>query len=431
MNPRTLILHALGVAALLAATHSPASTEVKPRLVVDDIAAAIESHYFDADAAARIAGKLSSAALDGQFDATTDPHALAIRLTELLVQEDRHFKVSPPRGQPEKAAEPATGLRRYSFAERLKRQGQGFRKTEVLPGNIAYVEVSNFADIDFDHASDPARRAADAVLTLVAMTDAIIVDLRANGGGAPAMVGYLASAFVERDAEVYNDFVTRAESFSEAPAETAAEHLPDTPLYVLVSSATGSAAEAFAYTLQAADRATVVGQVTAGAANPGTEIETPSGFSIFVSSGSPVNPITGRNWEAIGVQPDVVTEAGQALVVARTLALQSMMAGEIVYGDARWALEAMESEFEPGSGQLQSLAGTYGDWLVSVEQGALTLERPGRKVEILDPLQEDLFHRRDDPTVRYRFLSNRLHNDVIERTTAFGSVTQRVRAKDK
>src|SRR3546814_2621954 len=83
------------------------------------------------------------------------------------------------------------------------------------------------------------------------------------------MVGYLASAFVARGADIFNTFHSRAGTQSEAPADWYDAPRPAVPLYVVVNARTGSAAESFAYTLQQAGRATIVGEASGGAANPG------------------------------------------------------------------------------------------------------------------------------------------------------------------
>src|SRR5690606_41154168 len=125
---------------------------------------------------------------------------------------------------------------------------------------------------------------------------------RGNRGGSPAMVGYLASAFVARGADIFNTFHSRDVAHSEAPADWYHAPRPTVPLYVVVNGHTGSAAESFAYTLQQAGRATVVGETSGGAANPGGPVPTPGGLEVFVPTGSPVNPFSGGNWEGTGVQ---------------------------------------------------------------------------------------------------------------------------------
>jgi C-terminal processing protease CtpA/Prc len=138
------------------------------------------------------------------------------------------------------------------------------------------------------------------------------------------MVGYLVSAFTPKGANIYNTFRRRDGSDSEAPRDAYAHPRLSVPLYILISAHTGSAAESFAYTLKNAGRATIVGETSGGAANPGGPVNVGNGFSVFVPTGSPISPITNTNWEGTGVVPDVKVAPAAALGAARTLALQAL-----------------------------------------------------------------------------------------------------------
>ncbi|MCR5878011.1 S41 family peptidase [Phenylobacterium sp. J367] len=225
----------------------------------------------------------------------------------------------------------------------------------MLPGAIGLIDMRYFAG--FQAADAAARARADAAMTLVSGADAVIVDLRDNGGGSPAMVGYLASYFVPKDAPIYNTFKSRGPDAHETPPfEVRGERMLRAPLYILTSGRTGSAAEAFAYTLQAARRATIVGEASGGAANPGGFRPAGNGFRVFVSDGRPVNPITRSNWEGTGVQPDVAVPAGQALVRAQALALAEIRrsASGVAATEAEWAHAALSPgrAGSPGPGGL-------------------------------------------------------------------------------
>lgn len=276
---------------------------------VGGIAAAIERNYFDAGKGRDIADDLRVAAGRGEFDAQSDPKALAATLTRRLRPLDRHFTV---RWEGE-ATRPARQVPAHRTQEA---SGNGLSGAEVLPGGIGYLAVREFDDFDSGDRDAPARKAMDAALRRLSGTNAMIVDLRGNHGGSPSMVGYLASAFVARGANVYNVFHTRTERFSEAPESPYPRPRTDVSLYVLVDNGTASAAEAFAYTLKHAGRATIIGTKTAGAANPGERFDAGDGFSVFVATGSPVNPATGGNWEGKGVEIDVETSSSAALEVA-------------------------------------------------------------------------------------------------------------------
>ncbi len=384
-----------------------ATARTPPRETVGAVAEQIRQRYFDAERGETIAAELEAEAAAGAFDPLTDPRDLAAALTERLRPADGHFGVrySPPATAAAAPDAPAAGPQ-LSYPEIFARTGQGFTRVEVLPGNIGYIRMLGFANIDFDDPEDPARRAADAALDLVAGADAVIFDLRDNGGGAPSMVGYLVSAFTPRDAQIYNVFHRRQGTASEAPAVFYPSPRLETPLYVVISARTGSAGEALPYTLQAAGRATIVGEATAGAANPGGSVEAAPGFEVFISTGAPINPLTGGNWEGTGVVPDVEVESGQAVDQAMVLALEQVLAGDSLTDaariDARWALEALTAS-PPADIRLADYAGEYGSLTVTVEGDGLSARSGRRPAQRLAPLERDLFYVVGAPDRRYAF----------------------------
>ncbi|MCB0035427.1 MAG: S41 family peptidase [Anaerolineales bacterium] len=103
-------------------------------------------------------------------------------------------------------------------------------------------------------------------------------------------------------------------------ATVSGQRRPETPVYVLVSPTTHSAAEALAYDLQALQRATIVGEPTRGGAHPDRFFVIADQFLLTVPIAQALNPITGTNWEGTGVIPDVQTTAEEALEVAHRLA---------------------------------------------------------------------------------------------------------------
>jgi len=389
---------ALGIAA-------QATGAVEPRQVTDRIARAIEEHYFDPAAGARAASAIREEAARGAFDRMA-AQQLANSLTARLERYDRHFAVSyaPPSeaGQEAGGAAPSA----YGPEEMDRRSGYGFRDVGVLPGNVGYIDLRTFAPIDFADANWPARRAADGALMLMARTDALIVDLRHNNGGDPSMVGYLVSAFVEPGRDVYNVFHARAGQRSERPETPWAGPRLAMPVYILISARTGSAAEAFAYTLQAAGRATVIGETSAGAANPGGSVPVGDGWQVFVAAATPINPVTGRNWEGTGVAPDVAIPAAGALVSARIAALEAVLPGlpAAERPDAELTLEALRAGARPGqASDLDAFAGTFEDLSVMQEGGQLSVRTGRRLPAALGRLSQDLFYSVDAPSTRYEF----------------------------
>jgi hypothetical protein len=375
--------------------------EIDPRPAVSQIAQALQDRYFDPARGAEIADTLRAEAAEGRYDSLTDPRDLQEALTNRLKPLDAHFNVSwrDPSATP--APVRADALESVPFEIGVSRRGQGFRAVEILPGNIAVVDMRIFAG--FETADAPARRQVDAVLQLISSADAVIFDVRDNGGGSPAMVGYLVSAFVAPGADIYNTFHRRNGQSSERAREEYANPRLDVPLYVVVSGRSASAAEAFSYTLQFARRATIVGERSAGAANPGGPVGTPSGFSIFVPDGSPRNPITGRNWEGTGVLPDIEAPSGDALTVAWKAALKAQegrLSGPVAV-EARWVLEALNAP--DMSVDTADYPAAYSGRQIEVVDGALQYRSGRRPAWRLKPLAPDVFFNREEPALRIRF----------------------------
>ena len=63
---------------------------------------------------------------------------------------------------------------------------------------------------------------------------------------------------------------------------------------------------------------TVVGETTRGGAHPASE-GLLADFAISVPWGNSINPITGTNWEGVGVVPDAKVPASDALSTAQRL----------------------------------------------------------------------------------------------------------------
>lgn len=200
-----------------------------------------------------------------------------------------------------------------------------FGRTERLAGDIAYVEI-----LSFGFPPEAVREEASRIMSAAADAKALILDLRANGGGSPFTVALVASYVFGADPVHLNSLyfrpADRTDDFYTDPRVTGTRFGPTKPVYVLTSSRTFSGAEEFAYDLQTRKRATIVGETTGGGANPGGPVPLPYGLTLFVPTGRAINPITKTNWEGVGVKPDVAVDANSGLDVAHPLAQQALAA---------------------------------------------------------------------------------------------------------
>jgi hypothetical protein len=241
--------------------------------------------------------------------------------------------------------------------------------------------------------------------------DAVIIDLRQNGGGSPDAVRAMISYFMPPDHRLlmsYHDGVTGKTDTSHVTDKLAAPRMVGKPLYVLISGNTGSAAEEFAYHIKNFKLGTLVGETTAGAANNDTIYPIAPGFIASISTGRVVHPVTGTNWEGVGVPPDVAVAADKALDQAQLIALQKLAAAPGPYAqDYAWAIAGENAKLSPpaklDAAAMAEYAGTYGVRTIHVEDGALIFQRQGRPALTLTPMTADLFTVGDGDHIRVRF----------------------------
>jgi len=372
--------------------------------VLERLAELIEERYVYPDKAAEIAGKLRAAAAADRWREHQDARSFAGALSQELRQYDGHFGVSwrPPEFWQGRTQEATPEEQKANQARRLRgaqRRNFGFYATQRLDGNIGYLDLRGFMPVEV------AAEVATAAMGTLANSAAVIIDLRRNGGGDPAMVQLLCSYFFAADSPVHlNSLYWRegevTNQFWTLPY-VPGKRLPEVPLYILTSRRTASAAEEFSYNMQTRERATLVGETTAGGANPGGFLEAVQGFGIFVSTGAAVNPVTGTNWEGTGVEPDVPVPAEQALLHAQILAAEQLAVSareedeEVYAGVLERVAAALRAELEPiavAAADLEQLVGTYGNRRVWLEGDTLYLRYRERSTYQLLPLGDDKFH---------------------------------------
>jgi hypothetical protein len=186
---------------------------------------------------------------------------------------------------------------------------------------------------------------------------------------------------------------------------------PDTPVYILTSGGTFSAAEEFSYNLKNLERATIVGETTGGGAHPGGSIVATDRFMIWVPTGRAINPITNINWEGTGVSPHIEVPAGEALDVAHMKALETLMdknKDQDLKAFYEWPLAELNLKTDPvtlDAKTLKSFAGNYGPRMVTFENDALFYQRgTGTKYELF-PYSDNEFMLKGLDSFRIRFLA--------------------------
>ncbi len=290
------------------ATAKRQAIEAAAKLLTDD--------YIYPDKGVSAAVMLRQNLAAGTYDADATPGAFAAHVTKDLrdLLHDKHLRVFAdgvlpddlPPGPP-----PPEGL-------------YGFAQVDRLKGNIGYVVLNGFERKDW------SRLGADKAMGLIASTDALIIDLRHNGGGDPLAVAYLVSFFFDAKTPVHvidivqrklgtTDFDRQVDSTEPTPVSYLGK-----PVYLITSRWTFSGGEEFAYDMQTLKRGTLVGEATGGGAHPGGGQPIGPGLILWVPTGRSESPITHGDWEGTGVQPDIAVPADQAFAVAYATALHAL-----------------------------------------------------------------------------------------------------------
>ncbi|SDE12833.1 S41 family peptidase [Kordiimonas lacus] len=391
---------ALMPAPAMAQEQPAAMTEAERQEVVEAIASQLLGNYVFPETAEKMAKALRDKLASGGYASFTNPMQFSEQLTTDLraISHDGHLRTifSPEQvGQMRARTErPADGPPQ-GYLDQLRRTNNGFRDVRILDGNVAYLNLTNF----HDPGIAGARETAIAAMNYVSNADALIIDLRKNGGGSPAMIQLIMSYLMGPEPVHLNTFYWRpTDSYSETwtHAEVEGKRRPDMDVYVLTSFFTFSAAEEFSYNMRNLKRGTLVGEVTGGGAHPGGPQPVTDRFLVWTPSGRAINPITKTNWEGTGVQPHFKTDADDALDKAYMMALEKLATErEGPQGDYyRWHLQSAQAKANPVSvnaATLASYVGTYGPRTLTLEDGVLHYQREGRPVHRLTPLSDDTF----------------------------------------
>jgi retinol-binding protein 3 len=291
--------------------------------VVQGAISNLTEYYVFPDVATKMGDTVRARLKRGEYNDIANGLVFANRLTDDFqsVSHDKHLRVnfSPtrlPDGPPAPTPEMLAQQRRQ-----MERMNCGFVRVEQLPNNIGYLKFNVFAPPDFCGAT------ASAAMNFLANTDALIVDMRDNGGGDPSMVRYVSSYLFSARThlnDLWNRKSGKTEEFWTLDTIPGKRFGGDKPVYVLTSSRTFSGAEEFSYNLKMLKRATIIGETTGGGAHPVAGRRIDEHFIIGVPGARAINPISKTNWEGVGVEPDVKVGAADALATAQKMAVEKV-----------------------------------------------------------------------------------------------------------
>jgi len=417
MNKMAVLAGAAAIALIPSSTNAAtqqaaaaSQPSIDAKAVVADVQRILNENYVLPELRPQLSAALSKGLSEGHYN-VSDPSALSERINADLaaVAHDRHLGMHPdakqaaelasrPKGAGADDAPPTADEVR--FADRLN---HGILQLKVLPGNIRYMET-----IGFFWDGEKTKEIYDNAMRVLKGGDAIIIDMRKNGGGSPDAVQYMISHFLPPNTPIVTFYMRgeKGDTWKSLPSLPAGS-LAGKPLYVLTSGMSASAAEEFIGHVNGFKLGEIIGENTAGAGYRNEFFPVAGGYVISVSVGRAVLASTGKDWEKVGITPTVKVSQDKALETAQVRALQKL--ATTATGMDKRVLEAsaqlLNAQLNPVATALplSQYVGVYGVRSIRNEGGKLVFQREGGPRGELIPVASNEFAFVDDPLQRVKF----------------------------
>jgi hypothetical protein len=373
-------------------------TAEKRSAIIDKIIEVFDEYYPLPDVAADMIKYIKEKRKKHEYDKFTDSVKFTSQLTTDLRSRsnDLHIKVTPYEKLPDDLlAETRLGSPDKNY---------GFQKVEIMLGNIGYIELNSFNN------PKSAGSTAIAAMNFVAHCDALIIDLRANGGGDTDMDQFLSSYFFDESKHLYDLYTRKDDKTEQIWTQTwvPGPRISDVPIYILLSRITYSAAEGFSYQLQQMGRAVLIGEKTKGGAH-GVQYQSYPELSINlkVPYTRDINPYSESNY-IDGVIPDIEVPAGKALITANMEASIKLLETETNKEKRyrlEWILSGYEADITPmvlDDEALSEYVGSYGNIEFILECGKLYEQWEDKTKLELVPMGNDQFKYREKKEEKFR-----------------------------
>jgi C-terminal processing protease CtpA/Prc len=288
---------------------------------VNEVIRRLEAHYVFPDVATKLAEVLQQRLGEGAYADVTDAEFATLVTADLQsINGDKHLRL---RHHLEPVAEDGDAAMN-SDAYRLEAELEGFGIAQVrrLAGNIGYLDTTML------YPPELAGPAIAAAMTLLAPTDALLLDVRRNRGGSPGTSAVLQTYLVDEQVhylDIYEREGHRTTQMWTLPYVPGLRFGGKKPVWVLTGPKTFSGGEDLAFSLQQQGRAKTVGEATRGGAHPREQYKVDTYLDVTVSIARSFHPETGENWEGGGVRPDLPVAAEKAFDTAYELALEHVL----------------------------------------------------------------------------------------------------------
>lgn len=325
--PALLLTAGTIAAPMMASSPALAADDVSAEKVAETYAALLQSDYVYPETGERYAAALRAGIAAGRYVSLTgEALGQAIDRDVNAVSPDGHLRLRVPETAAANGAV-AGGAASTPRPPKVPVEQAGW----IAPG-IAFVRFNVFP-MDADVTAQAAKFMADH-----ADAKAIIFDIRTHNGGGLDQMDVIFPWLFDQETRLVT-MATRASVDARGGSPIAGlpsmrraegdagmvtrEHwatpntdvrLRDAKVYVLTSGASASAAEHFALAMKHTRRGTLVGAPTAGANHFGRGEELGGGYRAFIPVGRTYDPVTGKDWEGNGVQPDIAVAPAEALV---------------------------------------------------------------------------------------------------------------------
>ncbi|HET8737982.1 MAG TPA: S41 family peptidase [Pricia sp.] len=302
-------------------------SDIEKKKIISRIGEVLEERYVFPEMAETMKNGILENFASGNYDTVSSGRGFAFQLTEDLrnISKDLHLGVSY--SDSEISTDSIPTVRELKEQQEwmdtiLKENGYGVTKTDILEGNIGYIEMPMFGPLD---------RCADtlvAAMRKIEDTKALIIDLRnCRGSLDENTIPFLCSYFFEEPVHLFDFYIRPSDTTKQfwIYAWLPYKKYVDKPIFILTSGRTFSGGEELAYDLQQLKRAMLIGETTKGGANPNERVVINTHYAMAVPYMRSVNPITQTNWEGSGVQPDSTVTSNRALYAAHILALDTLL----------------------------------------------------------------------------------------------------------
>lgn len=407
--------------------------------ILDWVCDKLNNNYVYPDTAKKMESFVRKKAKKGEYRKlkTVDTFVGTLSRDLRSVCKDRHLRVyidkhlPPPDTATTEEKEKEAAARR----EQYRLNNYDFKEIEHLPGNVGYLRFDSFRNALY------AGDTAVAALNFLANCDALIIDLRYNGGGDASMIQLMLSYFFDEPVHYNNMYIRNKNKTNQnwTSAHVQGKKMTAMDLYILTSRRTFSAAEEFTYDLKNLGRATVIGETTGGGAHP-VEYQYLRKYDLAlkIPFGRSYNPKTGIDWEGTGIEPHIKAEKEKAFDLAYTLALKTLheRLGESGAVNYKWYYEYRKAVTEPldvEKAVMERYAGTYGPVKIMLKDNTLLIREPGandyKKMLAID---KNLFAIKDQPDVRAMFEMDEGGTVKALQAIFFNGGTQRIpKGKEK